>query len=177
MKSPEQAAFKTILIIAVLIAIAVLPLAARADSHRPAPPAFTDFDTDGDGRVSAKEFDTLRAERIAANAAEGRQMRGLASAPGFGEVDTNDDGFLDEAEFMAGRQAHMAEMQKRRGQGQGGGHGGRHGQQGGHHGGRMSMPSFEDLDLDDNGCIDATEFAKHQASHHAQGRSKASEAQ
>jgi hypothetical protein len=28
------------------------------------------------------------------------------------------------------------------------------------------MPTFGDLDLDGNGCIDAEEFAKHQAERH-----------
>ena len=63
MKSPDQAAFKIILVIAVLIAIAVLPLAARADGHRQGPPTFEDFDADGDGFVSQQEFDQFRAER------------------------------------------------------------------------------------------------------------------
>lgn len=175
MKSPEQAAFKTILIIAVLIAIAVLPLAARADSHRPSPPAFAEFDADGDGRISAKEFETLRAERIAANAAEGRQMRGLANAPAFTDVDTDGDGFLDEDEFTTAREAHRAEMRKRRDGGHG--HGPHAGRGGGHHGKAMDMPTFEDLDLDGNGCIDPSEFAEHQAAYHARRQGKAPESE
>ena len=91
MKSPDQAAFKIILVIAVLIAIAVLPLAARGDGHRQGPPTFQDFDADGDGFVSQEEFDRFRAERIAARAAEGRQMRGLANAPSFADFDANGD--------------------------------------------------------------------------------------
>lgn len=164
MKSPEHSAFKVILVVAVLIAIAVLPFAARADSHRPAPPSFEQFDTDGDGFVSEEEFNTLRAERMAARAAEGRQMKGAASAPPFSDIDTNGDGKLDAAEFTAGRDAHMKAMREKHG-----GHGG--GQGCGkckHHGKGMKMPAFADLDLDGNGCIDADEFAKHQASHHGQ---------
>jgi hypothetical protein len=30
----------------------------------------------------------------------------------------------------------------------------------------MKTPTFEDLDLDGNGCINAEEFAKHQAEMH-----------
>lgn len=168
MKSPEQAAFKVILIVAVLIAIAVLPLVARADSHHQGPPGFVDFDADGDGFVSEEEFNMLRSERIAARAAEGRQMKGLASAPAFSDIDSNDDGKLDETEFTAGRDAHMKAMQKKRG-----GHGGGQGMAYGHgHGQGMQMPAFGDLDLDGNGCIDADEFAKHQASHHGQGQNQ-----
>lgn len=168
MKSPEQAAFKVILIVAVLIAVAVLPFVARADSHRGAPPAFSDFDVDGDGFVSEEEFNTLRAERIAERAKEGRQMKGVASAPPFSSIDSNGDGKLDEAEFTAGRDAHMKVMHEQhggqgmgQGQGQGQGHG---------HGQGMKMPTFADLDLDGNGCIDADEFATHQASHHGKGQ-------
>lgn len=170
MKSPEQSAFKVILIIAVLIAVAVLPFAARADSHHQGPPGFTDFDADGDGFVSEDEFNTLRSERIAARAKEGRQMKGVASAPPFSNIDSNGDGKLDEAEFAAGRDAHMKVMREKhggQGHGQGMGHGQGYGQG---HGQSMKMPTFTDLDLDGNGCIDADEFAKHQAKHHGQGQ-------
>ena len=165
MKSPDHAAFKIILVIAVLIAIAVLPLAARADGHRQGPPTFEDFDADGDGFVSQEEFDQFRAERIAARAAEGRQMRGLANAPSFDDFDANGDGKLDSDEFTAGREARMQAMRKQHG-GKGGGPHGAHGQ-GKHQG--MKMPTFADLDLDGNGCIDADEFAQHQAQHHSAG--------
>jgi hypothetical protein len=162
MKSPDQAAFKIILVIAVLIAIALLPLAARADGHGQGPPAFEDFDADGDGLVSQEEFDQFRAARIAARAAEGKQMRGLANAPSFADFDVNGDGQLDRDEFTAGRDARMQAMRKQHG-GAGGGPHGAHG-----HGKRqgMKMPTFADLDLDGNGCIDAEEFAQHQAQHH-----------
>lgn len=162
MKSPDHTAFKIILVIAVLIAIAVLPLAARADGHRQGPPTFEDFDADGDGFVSQQEFDQFRAERIAERAAEGRQMRGLANAPSFVDFDANGDGKLDRDEFTAGRDARMQAMRKQHG-GKGGGPHGAHGH-GKHQG--MKMPTFADLDLDGNGCIDADEFAQHQAQHH-----------
>jgi len=163
MKSPEQAAFKVILIVAVLIAVAVFPFIARADSHAPPPPPnFEKFDTDGDGFVSEEEFNTMRAERMAARAAEGRQMRGAANAPAFSDIDSNGDGKLDAAEFTAGRDRHMQVMrEKHGGQGAGG-----KGAGGGMHGGHgMKMPTFADLDLDGDGCINAEEFSRHQAEH------------
>ena len=159
MKSPEQSAFKAILIITVLIAIAVLPFVARADSHRQGPPTFEQFDADGDGFVSEEEFNTLRSERMAARAAEGRQMRGMQNAPAFSDIDSSGDGRLDADEFNAGREAHMQAMREQHGGGHGSG-------KGMHHGKGMKMPTFQDLDLDGNGCIDADEFAKHQADHH-----------
>lgn len=159
MKSPEHTAFKVILIIAAIIAIVALPLVVRAESHRPAPPTFEDFDSDGDGFVSEEEFVTLRAARMKERAEAGHMMHGAAKAPPFSDVDQNGDGKLDRDEFTAGREAHMAKMREMRGGRPGEGHGGPHG-----HG--QPMPTFGDLDLDGNGCIDAEEFAKHQAEHH-----------
>lgn len=169
MKSPEQAAFKVILIVVVLIAIAILPFAAKADSHRQGPPTFEQFDTDGDGYVSEEEFNTLRSERIAKRAAEGRHMRGLENAPAFSDIDSNGDGKLNADEFNAGRDAHMKAMREKYGAGQGAGMGTGHQA---HHGKGMQMPTFQDLDLDGNGCIDAEEFAKHQSEHHGRMHGK-----
>lgn len=166
MKSPEQAAFKIILIVSVLIAVAVLPFIARADSHAPPPPpSFEKFDADGDGFVSEEEFNTMRAERMAARAAEGRPMRGAANAPPFSDFDSNGDGQLDVEEFTAGRDRHMKVMHEKHG-----GHGA--GGQGMHGGKGMKMPTFTDLDLDGDGCINADEFAKHQAQHHGKRHSQ-----
>lgn len=158
MKSPEQAVFKVILVVTTVVALALLPFAARADAHRPPPPTFEDFDADGDGFVSEEEFLGLRAERMAARAAEGRKMKGAASAPPFSSVDSDGDGKLDRAEFTAGRDAHMQKMREM--------HDGQRDGKGMMHGKGRPMPTFADLDLDGNGCIDAEEFARHQASHH-----------
>ena len=163
MKSPEHSAFKAILIVAVAIAVAALPLIARADAHRPSPPSFEQFDADGDGFVSEQEFVTFRAARMQERAEAGHMMRGAAKAPPFSEIDSNGDGKLDRDEFTAGREAHMAMMREMRG----GHHGGCKCMGEGHrHGHARPMPTFADLDLDGNGCIDAEEFARHQAEHH-----------
>ena len=48
MKSPDEAAFKTILIISMILSILLLPFVARAESEpRHQPPAFSEFDADG----------------------------------------------------------------------------------------------------------------------------------
>jgi len=161
MKSPDQGVFKAILIISMIIAIAMLPFVARAESPpRHSPPAFSEFDADGDGYVSEEEFNTFRAERHAKMAQEGKPMKGMATAPAFADLDTDGDGMLNEAELTAGQKAHMKAM---------------HAQHEGHEGGTgkhmamgkgMPMPTFGDLDLNGDGCIDADEFAQHQASHH-----------
>lgn len=163
MKSPEHTAFKMILVVAVIIAVAALPLVARGDDQRPSPPSFEQIDADGDGFVSEDEFVTFRAARMKERAEAGHKMRGAAKAPPFSDMDANGDGKLDRDEFTAGRDAHM-KMMREEGHGHGGGRG--HGEGHGHGPGRP-MPTFGDLDLDGNGCIDAEEFARHQAEHHA----------
>jgi len=161
MKSPEKSAFETILIIAVVLAIVMLPLAARAESgamHQP--PSFSEFDANGDGFISEEEFNAFRAQRMAAKAAAGKPMKGAKSMPDFQDIDTNGDGKLTEAELVAAQQAHQAKMRAAHG-GQGMGHGMGHGM-------GMKLPGFSDLDTNGDGCIDAEEFAAHQAKYHPQ---------
>jgi len=161
MKSPDQAAFKAILIITMIVAVAMLPFVARAESPQPhSSPPFTDFDKDGDGMISEDEFMSTRAERMQAMAEAGRPMKGAATAPAFSDLDADGDGFLNEAELTAGQQAHMKAMREQhKGQGM---------HKGMQHGKGMKMPTFADLDLDSDGCINAEEFAKHQAERHGQ---------
>jgi Ca2+-binding EF-hand superfamily protein len=150
MKSPDQAAFKTILIITMIIAVAMLPFVARADSHKTHnPPAFTEFDKNGDGAVSEEEFTEFRSARMAAMAEAGKPMKGAATAPAFSDLDTDGDGVLSEAELVAGQKAHHQAMREMHKGGEGKG-----------------MPTFGDLDLDGDGCINAEEFAVHQAKRH-----------
>jgi hypothetical protein len=158
MKSPEKTAFEAILVIAAVLALALLPLAAEAAcGMKHQPPAFSEVDADGDGFVSEDEFNAFRAERHTKMAEEGRPMKGMATAPGFADIDTDGDGKLSEAELTAAQQAHMHAMHQDQG-----GKGMHHGK----HMGGTKMPSFGDLDLNGDGCIDADEFAKHQAEMH-----------
>ena len=158
MKSPDQAVFKVILIVSMVIAIALLPVVAKAESDQhKGPPAFSTIDADGDGFISEEEFNSFRAARMAAKASEGKPMKGAATAPAFQDLDTDGDGMLNEAELTAGQKAHHKAMREQ--------HGKDHGQ-GMHHGKDMKMPTFMDLDLNGDGCIDADEFAKHQAERH-----------
>lgn len=160
MKSTEKTVFETILAIAVLFALVLLPFAIRAESHMPhQPPAFTDFDQDGDGFVSEDEFTATRDARHAAMAKEGRPMKGMATAPSFGDVDTDGDGMLTEAELTAAQHAHMKAMHEAHA---GMGHGQGHDKPcGGHQG--ESMHAFADVDTDGDGCISAAEFDAHHA--------------
>jgi hypothetical protein len=67
-----------------------------------APPTFSDFDLNGDGRVDEEEFSQARAARVAERAAQGRMLRGMATAPPFSDLDANADGSLTPDEFAAG---------------------------------------------------------------------------
>lgn len=164
MKSPDQAVFKAILITSMIIAIAVLPVVAKADHHKPSgPPTFAEFDANGDGFVSEEEFTAFRTARMAAMAEAGKPMKGAATAPAFSDIDTDGDGMLNEAELTAAQQAHHKAMREQYGKGEGKGM--HHG-----HGKGMGMPAFADLDLDGDGCINAEEFAKHQAERHGKAQ-------
>jgi len=156
MKSPEQAVFKVILVVSMIIAVVLLPVVAKAEQDKPhGPPAFVEIDADGDGFISEEEFTTFRAARMAAMAEAGKPMKGAATAPSFADIDSDGDGLVDESELPAAQQAHRKAMHEQ------------HGKDGGmRHGKGMKMPTFMDLDLNGDGCIDADEFAKHQAEMH-----------
>lgn len=76
-------------------------------------PAFTDFDSDGNGQISQSEFEQTRAQRIAERSSQGYQMRGLANAPTFDDLDTDGNGILNEDEFSAGVATHHQAPQQR----------------------------------------------------------------
>jgi predicted small lipoprotein YifL len=163
MNRPDSTLFKSVLVAAALTVPLAMPLSSLAAcGERHGPPSFEDFDKDGDGFVSEEEFLTLRSQRMAEKQKEGRPMKGAASAAPFSEIDTSGDGKLDRDEFIAGREAHMKMMHE---QGMGH-HQGMHHGKGMHHGEGMKTPTFADLDLNGDGCIDAEEFAKHHAEHH-----------
>ena len=102
MKSPDQAALKTVVIVTMIIAVAMLPFVAKADSHmKHSPPALSEFDAHGDGVVSEDEFNAFRSERMAANANAGKPIKGEKYAPAFCDLETDGDGVFSEAELVA----------------------------------------------------------------------------
>jgi Ca2+-binding EF-hand superfamily protein len=135
------------------------------------PAAFSDFDEDGSGFISEDEFNTLRGQRMAARAAEGRKMRGAATAPAFADIDADGDGQLNPEELSAAQNAHREKMQamghghghgkgygKGYGKGKGYGEGKGHGKGKGEGKGEGHMPVFSDFDLDGDGNIIESEF-------------------
>lgn len=102
------------------------------------PVPFAVYDKDGNGLISEKEFDSIRADRMETRAGEGRPMRGVANAPAFSDFDSNDDGSLTADELAAGQQS---QFQKRHGMGN-----------------SINSPVFADLDLNGDGKILEEEF-------------------
>ena len=109
---------------------------------------FAAYDKDNNGLVSENEFNAVRGERMSTRAAEGRPMRGAASAPSFLEFDTNGNGQLTQDELAAGQKA---QMEKRQGMGMGQGRGMGKGM-------GMNMPTFSEYDLDGDGKLLEKEF-------------------
>ena len=146
-----------------VLAGSVVSISAQAEEkpgHGPVP--FSVFDMDQNGSISEAEFYSVREQRMAAKASEGKKMRCAASAPAFADLDTNGDGALSPEELTAGQKAHM---DKCRAMGQGAGHG---------KGMKGKMPAFSDFDLDGDGIIIESEFneghAKKMSEMAAEGR-------
>jgi hypothetical protein len=78
--------------------------------------SFNDFDANGDGKITQKEFEQAQQARQQKQAESGKMMRNVANAPTFPDIDTNKDGVIDAAEF---RNHQMMRMQQRPGMGQG----------------------------------------------------------
>ena len=140
-----------------MVAGSIVSFGAQAEcasSQGPVP--FNDFDKDGNGFVTEEEFYTTRGQHMAAKAAEGKQLRGAASAPAFADIDTNSDGQLSPEEMAS---AHKAHMGKHRGMGKG-----PHEAKGQGNAMKGNMPTFSDFDLDGDGKIVESEFNQAHAS-------------
>ena len=119
-----------LLLVLVVVISSISVQAEQVPTRGPIP--FADYDRDSDGLISEEEFNTVRGERMAKRAAEGRQMRGAAGAPAFSEFDTNSDNQLSSDELAAGQKA---QMDKRRGMRKGAGM-------------QRNKPDFSEFDLD-----------------------------
>lgn len=141
----------SLLLATALLMPSLFPVPVEAQQERQGS-AFERMDTDGDGFVSEAELDAFRAERMAQRAEEGRPMRNAGNAPTLADMDTNQDGLLSPDEWESMRQDRMARKEgSAKGMGQ-------------HRGPRAS---FDEVDLDGDGCISREEFDAH---HQARGK-------
>ena len=112
------------------IAMAVMASAVTTVYAQPAeipgrgPIPFNAIDLDGNGTISAQEFDTVHQQRMSARAAEGRPMRGMANGHSYADFDTDGNGQLTPDELATGQHVQMQKRQAMgMGQGQGQGQG------------------------------------------------------
>ena len=75
-------------------------------------PKFSDFDANGDGKISEQEFNEFHAARMSKMAQEGRKMKHAGKMPGFSDIDTNADDFINEHELTTHQAEHHEQMQQ-----------------------------------------------------------------
>ena len=73
-------------------------------------PSYSDFDTDGNGKVTQTEFKNAQQTRMSKQAESGKMMRNADNAPMFKDLDTNNDGIVTPVEF---RNHQRTQMQNR----------------------------------------------------------------
>lgn len=135
-------------VLALLLCAGTCPLQAAETAPLPAsgPIPFAVYDLDGDGSVSAQEFNTVRDRRLVERDRAGRPMGGMAGEPAFSDFDADGDGLLTPAELEQGRQQRQ---QGRPGMGQG---------MGSSMGQGANMPAFTEFDADADGAISEQEY-------------------
>jgi len=63
------------------------------------PLAFNTYDKDNNKIITVKEFDLIKAQRMAQNKQDGKLMRNAKNAPIFSDIDTNTDGIITQKEL------------------------------------------------------------------------------
>ena len=100
--------------LAMLLVSGVLVAGMNQNMH-----SFSEFDVDGNGKVTQSEFENAQQKNMIANANAGKQMKNAGNAPTFSIIDTNKDGFIDVNEFQIQQQKNMQRQGPQRGKGKG----------------------------------------------------------
>ena len=104
---------KTLLIVALIVTGAL----AVGQGNRMM--TYSDFDSNGNNKITKQEFESVQQARKTTRAKEGRMMRNAKNMPTFSDIDTNNDGNIDKQEFQAHQATQQAKNRgnNRRGQG------------------------------------------------------------
>lgn len=98
-----------------LALVSLVGLSLNAVDTTRGPIGFEAYDTNKDGMLTQEEFDTVKVERMSANAKAGMPMRNAANSPDFTYFDANKDGKVTKEEFQTGQLNHMQENRQNRG--------------------------------------------------------------
>lgn len=134
-------------------------LMAAGPMAPPGPIPFSNYDSNGDGRISVDEFYAARNARIAEQARKGGMMRNAGNAPAFEQFDIDGDGYLSENELLKGQLSQLQENRMNRPMGGPGGPGGP---------GARPMASFSDFDSNSDGVVTPEEFDQTRAARQAE---------
>lgn len=139
-------------IVTALLSGTAMLVAAQGPTYQQRGPApFEVYDRNGDGAITAEEFNAFRDERRAARAAQGRPMRNAVTAPTFEQVDLNADGVSNPDEMAVLSQQRMSQRPYGRGPGKGAGR---------RAGMGRNMPTFAEFDLNGDGVMTEDEFTE-----------------
>ncbi|KHF24981.1 hypothetical protein [Solemya velum gill symbiont] len=94
--------------LALLLGTASVPYVQSAQTPMRGPIPFESFDRDGNGAISEQEFYSVRGERMAARAAQGRMLRRAAQAPSYEDIDLNGDKVISREEHAEHQATHCA---------------------------------------------------------------------
>jgi hypothetical protein len=98
------------------IGIAAIVLSSALFAAQGMMSSFSDFDANGDGKITQKEFEDAQQARQQKQAESGKMMKNVGNAPQFGDIDANKDGIIDATEF---KNHQMTRMQQGQGKGMG----------------------------------------------------------
>lgn len=122
--------------------------------------SFSDFDVDGNGKITQSEFDNTQERNMLANKNAGYPMQNANNRPTFSMFDTNQDGSIDANEFSMKQQTNMQgnmsqKSNKVRGQGMKNNMNGANFAQKGMN---QNAHSFSEFDVDGNGKVTQSEY-------------------